>query len=187
MAASFLVSGVLPSFRQERRRSKRVREFRAKYYAWVEGEEDNREWLLARQAEMQRDAHRVGLGTTYVAPPPAIGGGSYRPHQMFMDLLGQQSYSDNVTVQVRLDTLATVEHELGAQVDKARRDLLNPARWIRLAFERIARLPRYLLKTAGFSDNVTNSGFARAATVLWSFLVGAATIASFVLLLMGEL
>jgi len=135
---------------------------------------------------MQRDANRVGLGTTYVAPPPAIGGGSYRPHQMFMDLLGQQSYSDNVTVQVRLDTLATVEHELDAQVNQTCRHLLNPAKWIQLAFERIAGLPRYLLKTAGFSDNVTNSGFARIVTVVWGFLVGAATIASFVLLLVTE-
>jgi hypothetical protein len=62
LVVSFLLSNVLPNFFQLKRRSERVKSFRTKYAAWATGQEDNRSWLLARKAEMQRDAESVDLG-----------------------------------------------------------------------------------------------------------------------------
>jgi hypothetical protein len=103
---------------------------------------------------------------------------------MFTDLLSEQTFADEmVGPQERLDTLTTVEYEVDARRHTAVIRIFNPGSWVRLAFERIARLPRYLLQTAGFSAKVTESGFARVVTAVWSFLVGGATIATFALLI----
>lgn len=64
---------------------------------------------------------------------------------------------------------------------RARRDLRNPWSWTRLAFERVIGFPRYVLRNAGFSQEVTGSTRVRIVTVVWSFLVGASGIGAFVL------
>jgi hypothetical protein len=102
------------------------------------------------------------------------------PHQIFADLFGQQSYANAITSAVKREALAQVIHELTLQKKDRRADLWRPTRWLRLAFERLIGFPRYLLETAGFSPRVTESGFARVVTVLWSIALGLATIGGFV-------
>lgn len=129
---------------------------------------------------MQRDAMAMGHGVMYIAPPPMLGGGAYQPHQFFADLFDEQTNSVG-NARVRLDDLATIVHETRGQAEQRRRDLLNPWAWLRLAFERVVRFPRYVLRHAGFSKKVTDSTGARIVAVAWSLLVGAATIGGFVL------
>lgn len=183
----FVLSGVIPTLRDASRRFQRVQEFASRYSAWVKagsvGDEDLA-WLIAHKDQVQRDAQRVGHGVTYVSPPPALGGGSYAPHQMFADLFSRQSYTDHITPDYRIETLLAVASAWDEQHRLAVSRLVNPFAWIRLAFERVVRFPRYLLKTAGFPENVTDSTGARIVTVLWGLLVGAATIGSFVLMLL---
>lgn len=199
LAAIFIVSGVVPRYREVAARVDRVRMFSSKYAAYVEardadyqtggygygspahGEESSalRAWLVGRRNDMQRDAESVGKGVIYVAPPPAIGGGRYLPHYYFSDLFDEQSYADH-DAQFRQDELATTEHELDRLRDIRRRDLYNPWSWIRLAFERLIGLPRYMLRRAGFGTAVTDSTGAKIVSAVWSALVGIATIGAFV-------
>jgi hypothetical protein len=65
-----------------------------------------------------------------------------------------------------------------------RRDLLNPWRWVALAFERVVRFPRYVLAQAGFGPSVTESRTVRVVTVAWALVVGASTIGAFVVALL---
>jgi hypothetical protein len=181
LAALFALSGVLPAYLRARARAARVRAFRENYDAFVEGDSLRRNWLTARRLEMQRDAEAVGQGVTYVAPPPAIGGGQYAPHQMFADLYNQQSYTDNVTGRFRLDALTTVEHTASNVARKRRAEVFNPGAWARRAFERLVRFPRYLLHQVGFAREVSDSRGTRIVTVVWSLCVGGATIGAFVL------
>jgi len=184
LAGSFLLSGVLPAYLRAKSRIHRVDRFAAKYGAWVENDMPSggeRDWLIARGPEMQADAKAVGQGVIYVAPPPMIGG-RYRPHYMFSDLAGAQSFGAGVAE--RLDALTMTQHQLRVQAGHRRRDLSYPWRWVQRAFERIVRLPQYLLRTAGFSDDVSGSTAAKGVGVLWSLVVGAATVGAFVLSLL---
>lgn len=176
----FFASNVLFRYRSAHARLNRVRRFLGTYARFVAGHSDERLWLAAHASEMQRDAQSVDQGVTYIAPPPMLGGGAYQPHPMFADLFNRQSSADNVTAQLRLEVLAAVQHELETLEGLYRLDLFNPLAWIRLLFERLARFPRYLLRTAGFSNRVTDSGFARVITAIWSLAVGAATIGAFI-------
>lgn len=180
LAASFVISGVLGRYLAVKRRRPRVQAFLENYIAYAEGDNTRLQWLLDRSVEMQQDAEAVGLGVTYVAPPPMIGGGPFQPHQMFGDLLNRQAYTDNVTQGFRLETLSKVVYELARREKAYKRDLFNPLAWLRRSFERIVGFPRYLLRIAGFSTRVTDSTGARILTVLWAIIVGAATIGSFV-------
>jgi hypothetical protein len=180
LIAVFVFSGVLPRYRRTVERLRRVELFAKNYVALLNGDQLQRGWLAAREDEMQVDAQSVGLGVTYVAPPPMLGGGAYIPHGMFADLFNRQSYSDNVTDAYRLEVLAGVQYQLQRRVEQRRRELRNPLAWLRLAFERLVGFPRYLLRQAGFSARVTDSSLTRAVTVAWSLLVGAATIGAFV-------
>lgn len=201
LAAGFVVSGVVPRYRGTRDRRERVEAFERQYRAYIEAREQDhqnatyhhygpppeseesrrlRAWLVARRSEMQRDAESVGKGVIYVAPPPMLGGGSYKPHYYFSDLFDEQSFTGH-SWQFRLDELATILHETERQLRHRRRDLFNPWAWLRLAFERVVGLPRYALRLAGFGTNVTDSTGVKIGTALWSFLVGAAGIGSFIL------
>ena len=180
LIAVFFVSGVAPRYRRTVERLRRVELFAQNYIALLEGDRNKRGWLAARADEMQADAQSVGRGVTYVAPPPMLGGGAYTPHQMFSDLFNRQSYTDNVTDALRLEVIAGVQHQLQRRVEQRRRELRNPLAWLRIAFERLVRFPRYLLRQAGFSKRVTDSSLTRAVTVAWSLIVGAATIGAFV-------
>lgn len=181
LALAFLISGVVPRYVLTRRRLARTEEFLDNYNAYLGGDQAKTNWLAARSLQMQHDAEAVGLGIAYIAPPPMIGGGPYQAHGMFADIFGHQSYADAVAPAFKVQTLLQVIQQLDDRWRARRNDLLNPLRWLQLAFERIVRFPRYLLKTAGFSSRVTESGFARVVTVIWSLVVGIATIGAFVL------
>jgi len=184
--AAFVLSGVVPRFVRVRAKHQRVRDFQHRYHEFaVTGAPEPRQWLIARRTEMQRDAESLGQGVTMVAPPPVVGGGSYMPHRMFYDLFSEQSFSEQIGPQFRLDVLATLEHELAKQEADAKQDLWNPGAWLKLAFERLLRLPRYILQQAGFSERVVNSTGARIVAVLWSIAVGGSTIGGFILLVTG--
>ena len=133
---------------------------------------------------MQADAAKVGQGVIHVAPPIGVGGGPFRPQFIFSDLAGATTFG--VDSQERLDALTMSKHQLRVQAKHRRGDLVKPWRWVQLAFERLVRFPRYLLKTAGFSDSVSGSVAARGVGLLWSVLVGAATIGAFALSLMDR-
>lgn len=205
LVAAFIVSGVVPRYLEVRRRLPRVEEFDRKYRAYLDGRERDyegfysdhggspphgdesaklRAWLTPRRAEMQRDAAKVRKGVVYVAPPPAIGGGNYMPHYMFRDLYDTQSFTEYAPANLRTDELVTIIHETRYQESAWRRDLFNPWAWLRLAFERLVGFPRYVLRLAGFSTEVTDSAAARAVSAAWSFLVGAAGIGGFVVALL---
>jgi hypothetical protein len=109
-----------------------------------------------------------------------LGGGRYVAHQMFGDLFNRQSFTDNVTFDYKLEVLQTAEHELGDRKRRAKHDLFNPWSWIRFSFERLVGFPRYVLAQAGFGSRVTDSGIVRVLTVVWSLLIGAAGIGSFI-------
>jgi len=204
----FLLSGVLPRFVEWRDRVNRVQEFQRQYRIWTDSVDDLdnqggygwpspealatidqrtktandvRSWLAARRNEMQRDAEAVGKGVMYVAPPPIMGG-RYKPHAYFLDLFDAQTNSIG-SRSYRLDDLVTIVHEAEWNRDMRRRDLYNPAVWIRLAFERLVRFPAYVLRTAGFSDDTAASSAVKVVSAAWSLLVGGATIAGFVLTL----
>jgi hypothetical protein len=176
----FLLAGVLPHFLGAKRRRARVEAFLRNFSAYLGGNQGLRGWLSAHSVEMQDDAESVGLGVTYVAPPPMFGGGRYLPHPMFGDLFNRQTYADVVSPAYKREVLLAALHEVRSREAERRRDLLNPMAWVRLAFERLVGFPRYLLRTAGFSERVVDSSAARIITVLWGLLVGAATIGSFV-------
>lgn len=199
VVAVFVISGVVPRYRTTVARRRRAEAFEAKYSAYVEEREreyqsahgcygselphgqraaELRAWLVASRNDMQRDAQAVGKGITYVAPPPMIGG-PFRPHSYFADLFDEQSFTGHGT-QFRQDELATTCHELRRQEALRKRAIFNPWAWTRLAFERIVRCPRYVLTLAGFDTKVTDSTGVRVVTALWSFVVGAATIASLI-------
>jgi len=203
----FVASGVLPRYRATIARWRRVAEFEHHYREWVESRlqdaQDHarhygpppaesektlglRAWLVARRAEMRRDARAVGKEVVHVAPPLAVGGGQYVRHYYFADLFDEQTFTDHEP-QFRLDELATIRHELALQTVARRRDLLLPWRWIRLAFERVISLPRYLLMQAGLGSKVTGGLAARVVTVLWAILVGLAGIGSFMVALIALL
>jgi hypothetical protein len=118
----------------------------------------------------------------HIAPPPAAGGGPFRPQYIFSDLAGMTTFG--VESLERVDVLTQTEYQLGVQARHRFRDLFMPWRWIQLAFERLIRLPRYLLKTAGFPDSVSGSAAARGVGVVWSLIVGLATIGALVLSLL---
>jgi hypothetical protein len=182
---SFVLSGVLPAYFRAKGRSFRARRFATRYRAWVEADNpsrDDRDWLIARGAEMQADAAKVGQGVVHIAPPPAAGGGPFRPQYIFSDLAGMTTFG--VETSERLDALTQTQYQLGVQARYRFRDLLLPWRWIQLAFERLISFPRYLLKVAGFSDAVSGSTAARGVGVVWSLIVGLATIGAFVLSLL---
>lgn len=201
IVGSFIGSGVVPRYLAVKARRHRVAEFATKYREWTDAERaarpdrytvneteeakaaELRSWLAARRSEMQRDAESVGKGIIHVAPPPAVGGGSYVPHSYFADLFDQQSFTDHGWG-FRLDELATISHELEWQETGYRRGLFNPWAWIRLTFERIVGFPRYVLRHAGFSAKATESAPARVVSVVWSLLVGGAGIGGFVLTLL---
>jgi hypothetical protein len=176
-----------------------VREFASRYAAYTQSRERDyqgsispagdeppqgqeslvlRRWLAARRNEMQRDAQAVNKGVRYVAPPPAIGGG-YRPHYYFLDLFDEQSFTGYGS-DFRQDELSTIIHEVERLRLRSRHDLYNPWAWVRHAFERVVGFPRYVLRRAGFSKAVTGSTGAKVATVVWSGLVGGATIGGFI-------
>jgi hypothetical protein len=202
LVASFVISGVVPRYLSVRRRLPRVEEFERQYRAYSgardqdyentsyhygppahdEKSSELRSWLVARRNEMQRDAQEVGKGIVYVAPPPMIGG-PFRPHSYFSDLFDEQSFTDHGP-QYRLDELATIIHDTRNQARRWKRDVFNPWAWVRLAFERIVRFPYYVLRRSGFSDKAVASTGARIVTAVWSVLVGAATIAGFVVTLL---
>jgi hypothetical protein len=127
---------------------------------------------------MQRDARSVGKGRMYVAPPPMAGGGPYIAHDYFTDLFGEQSDTD-YPESLRLDDLATIRHEIAWITGLRKADLFKPWTWARLSFERIVRLPRNVLRLAGFRK-AADSTAAKVLTVVWSVLVGASTIGAFV-------
>lgn len=186
LVAAFLVSGVLPTWRATVRRRDRVSAFDTRYRRWVTGDgvEGDREWLIARRQEMQRDAMSVGAGRTVIAPPPMIGGPA-QEHQMFLDLESNQAYADMlVSPQTRIDELATISHALTTREREQRWRLVNPLAWLWIGFERIVALPRYLLRAAGFKRRVTEASLTRAVSVLWALVVGVATIGGFVLALL---
>jgi len=187
LAAAFLVSGVVPTWLATKRRRKRVAAFADRYRRWVTGEDDSaREWLIARRQEMQVDAMSVGRGVSVIAPPPAIGGHAVQ-HQMFLDLTSEQSFADMlISEQTRLDELATISHAPESREATQRRRLFNPFAWLRLAFERVVGIPRYVLRAAGFSKGVTDASITRAISVLWGIAVGAATIGGFAIALAGN-
>ena len=205
LAVLFVISGVVPRYREAKGRRRRVEAFAREYQSWVGAEgmvpdgsdywpaDDDeiatidqaakdatrlRAWLVARRDQMQRDAQSVGRGVMYVAPPPAIGG-AYEPHRFFSDLFDAQTNAVGSTG-YRVDELATIAHETTAQLETRRHDLFNPWSWTRLAFERIVGFPRYILRRAGFGDKTTNSTGARVISVVWSLLIGGATIGAFV-------
>jgi hypothetical protein len=205
LVVTFVLSGVLPRYIEWRDRVRRVQEFKRQYRRWVDAVEkfdgvsgyggpppdllaalaesnkladEIRPWLTARRNEMQRDAKAVGKGVMYVAPPPMIGG-SYKPHAYFLDLFDAQTDSIGSRA-YRLDDLVTIVHESEWQRDLRRRDLYNPAAWGRLAFERVVRFPAYVLKLVGFSEKTAGSSAVKVVSAVWSLLVGAATIAGFV-------
>lgn len=187
IGGSFALSGVAPAYLRSKSRVFRVDRFAKRYRQWAEEgspDGDAREWLIARGSEMQADAAAVGQGVVYVAPPIAIGGGPYRPQHIFSDLAGVTTFG--VESGERLDALTRTQHQVRIQRKHRRRDLFFPWRWIQLAFERLVGCPRYLLKVAGFSDAVAGSSAARGVGVLWSILVGAATIGAFVLSLLDH-
>jgi hypothetical protein len=176
---AFVLSGVLSRYRLAHKRRERAQAFLTNYLAYNRGEAGLEAWLIARSSEMQRDAQSVGLGVTYIAPPPMLGGG-YQPHPMFADLFNHQAYSESVTPAYRAQVLVTAIHDLANRENESWRDLLNPLTWLRLMFERVIGFPRYLLHVAGFSERVTESSSTRVVTVVWSLVVGAAGIGSFV-------
>lgn len=209
LVAAFVVSGVVPRYLTVRARRMRVAEFREKYTEWVQvagnlidyedwigravpdglagashdAEADAtklRPWLVARRNEMQRDAQAAGHGIVHIAPPPAIGG-PYLPHSYFSDLFDMQTHAD-VTggPSFKLDQLATILHETERREGRRRREVYNPWAWLRLAFERIVGFPRYVLRHVGFSEQAADSTGARLVAAVWSFAVGAAGIAGFV-------
>lgn len=202
LALVFMVSGVIPRHREIKRRRRRVEEFERRYRAYCEARDEDyadrtggysyggptpegsaaseiRAWLVPRRDEMQRDARAVGSGIIHIAPPPMIGGG-YQPHAFFSDLFDDQTNSVGST-SYRCDALATIAHETRSQEMVAKRALRDPWTWTRLAFERVVGFPRYVLRRAGFSTKVADSAGARIVSVVWSLLVGAATIGAFVL------
>lgn len=185
LSGLFLLSSVTPRYIDVRHRRKRVEDFLARFSSYLEGDHSHEDWLIARAAEMQRDALTVRLGVTYVAPPPILGGGAFQPHQMFADLFNRQSFADCVTPAYKLEVLRTTAHELRARERRCRHDLMSPWSWVRLSFERVVGFPRYVLVQAGFSKKVTDSSLVRAVTVVWSLVVGAAGIGSFVLALIA--
>ncbi len=198
----FVLSGVVPRYREWDERLTRVREFESKYrtlttaagirsgvqpagsgasrHALDEWEVAGdtlttvRPWLVARRNRMQADAESVGKGVWHVAPPPAIGG-AFVPHQIFLDLFDEQSQSIG-SEQVRLDDLATITHEVEWLRSHRKRDLFNPWAWLRWSFVNVLRFPAWVLRVAGFSESVTGSTGVRAVSVVWSLLVGGVTI-----------
>ncbi len=185
LGGSFALSGVVPAYLRSKSRVFRVDRFAKRYRGWVEDDfpdGEAREWLIARGSEMQADAAAVGQGVVYVAPPIAVGGGPYRPQHIFSDLAGVTTFG--VASRERLDALTRTQHQVRVQRKLRRRDLFLPWRWIQLAFERLVGFPRYLLKAAGFSEAVAGSSAARGVGVIWSVLVGAATIGAFALSLL---
>lgn len=188
LGGSFVLSGVVPAYLRARGRVFRTRRFTKRFRAWVEeGREDSgdREWLIARGAEMQADAAKVGQGVVHIAPPLAAGGGPFRPQYIFSDLTGMTTFG--VGDAERLDALTRTEYQVGLQARHRFRDLFLPWRWIQLAFERLIRFPRYVLKAAGFSDAVSSSPAARGIGVIWSLLVGLATIGAFAMSLIDHI
>ena len=204
-AALFVISGVLPTYLTWSQRGPRVEAFDRHYRAYLDARQRDAEtsinpygpsplgekstelraWLSARRNEMQRDAESVGTGVVYVAPPPAVGGGGYVRHDYFSDLFGQQSFTDYPPT-LRLDNLATIRHEVALRCRQSKSDLFKPWRWAQLSFERVVRVPRYILRLAGFTK-AAESTAARAVTVVWSILVGASTIGAFVVALIALL
>jgi hypothetical protein len=201
--ATFALSGVVPCYRAIRARRERIEAFEANYRRWsdLHGEMINAEewigaavpddiseasdramqeaaplrgWLVARRDEMQGDAQAAGRGTVYTAPPPMIGGG-YQPHYYFSDLFDAQTYAEHSS-SFRVDELTTILHTTLQQERHARRALWSPWRWVQLSFERLLRFPAYVLRAAGFSESAANAPSTRAIGILWSFLVGVATI-----------
>lgn len=105
-------------------------------------------------------------------------GGAYQPHAFFSDLFDNQTNSVG-SQGFRCEELAKIAHETRTQQERAKRALFNPWTWTRLAFERLVGFPRYVLRRAGFSDKVMDSTGARIVSVIWSLLIGAATIGAF--------
>jgi hypothetical protein len=106
---------------------------------------------------------------------------------MFGDLLGRQAYADTVSDGMRLQTIEQAIYEWVTRREQYGSELVNPARWVQRAFESVVGFPRYLLRIAGFSSQVTESGFARVVTVLWSLVVGAFTIGAFIVAIVALL
>jgi hypothetical protein len=209
LVGTFVISGVVPRSREVVARRKRVEEFERQYAKWagadsVFPDDDNdligtvvpaewgtamdearpvvdklRPWLVARRDEMQRDARAAGRGVMYVAPPPMIGGG-YVAHYYFTDLFDTQTNSVGSS-SFRIDELASIVHETKAQEEQRRRDTVNPWAWLRLSFERTIGFPRYVLRHVGFSEQAADSTGARLVAAVWSFAVGGAGIAGFVI------
>lgn len=183
----FVVSAVLPRWLDARARYERVTEFERRYLAHEAGDESQRPWLIARRAEMQRDAQKLGRGHMVIAPPPAVGG-HVTQHAYFGELFDETPYALMVQGDDFLkNELATIAHELEGQTRRAKRNMLNPWAWLRLSFEQVVGLPRYIIKRAGFSAAAADSKAARIVTVLWSVVVGIAGIGSFVLALLAAL
>lgn len=186
LALLFVVSAVLPRWLDARARRRRVTEFERRYLAHEAGDESERPWLIARRTEMQRDAQKLGRGLITIAPPPAVGG-HVTQHAYFGELFDETPYALMVMRDDFLQNeLATIGHELEGQTRRAKRNMLNPWAWLRLSFEQVVGLPRYIIKQAGFSE-AADSKAARIVTVLWSVLVGVAGIGSFVLALLTAL
>lgn len=186
LALLFVVSGVLPGWLQARARRERVQEFERHYLSHEAGDSSERAWLIARRLEMQRDAESLGRGATMIAPPPAVGG-YVQAHCYFAELFDETPYALMVQGDAFLaNELASTNHELTTRERDAKWRLANPWAWLRLSFERVAGLPRYVLRQAGFKAAADSTG-ARIVTVLWSALVGIATIGAFVLALLDAL
>jgi len=186
LALLFVASGVLPAWFDARARRGRVQEFERHYLAHEVGEGSEKPWLITRRLEMQRDVESLGRGTSMVAPPPAVGG-YVQTHRYFAELFDETPFAlMSQPDDFLANELASVGHELTTREREAKRRLFNPWAWLRLSFERVAALPRYVLRQAGFLEAADSTG-ARVLTVLWSALVGTATISGFVLALLDAL
>ena len=215
LVVAFALSGVVPTFSQIRARRRRVEQFAEKYAAWADADADVldhedwigkavpddlaeasetgskeadelKPWLTARCNEMQRDAQAVGHGIVRIAPPPAIGG-AISSFGVYDDLFDRQAYADQlVGTSFRRQDLATIIYETQKQEDEARRAIVEPWSWVRLAFERVVRFPAYVLRVSGFGVGVTESTGVRVVSALWSFAVGVATIGAFVVVLINN-
>jgi hypothetical protein len=209
IVAAFVVSGVVPRHRAVQERRERVEEFQEKYRDWIQAAggivdfedwigqavpdglaaasydaeveaAELRAWLVARRDEMQRDAQSARRGIAHIAPPPVIGG-AYVEHSYFSDLFDLQTDAEAMGgPSFKLDELATILHETECEEGRYRRDICNPWAWLRLAFERIVGVPRYVLRHVGFSEKAADSTGARLVAAVWSFVVGAAGIGGFI-------